>query len=247
MNDDRLSTFRALHAQGFFVVPNPWDIGSATMLAGMGFKALATTSWGFATAIGLRDQQVTRDQLLLHAEALASAVDVPLNVDSERLFADDLVGVARTVELLAATGAAGCSIEDYDPATDTIDEVTKAAERVAAAAEAARRHGIVLTARAENFFYGINDLDDTIARLVAYRDAGADVLYAPGLTTLTQIADVIAAVERPINVLRLPTGPSLSELADAGVRRVSTGGALARTAYTAMRAAAKEILDQTPA
>ncbi len=246
MNDDRLVRFRALHEQGMFVMPNPWDVGSAVILAELGFPALATTSAGFATSLGKRDQQVTLDELLVHAERLAAAVDIPLNVDSERCYADDLQGVAHTVELLAATGAAGCSIEDYDPATGAIDARSHAAERVAAAAESARRNGIVLTARAENHLYGVTDLDDTIGRLCAYRDAGAEVLYAPGLVDIGQIAAVVREVGAPINVLRLPGAPSLGELAAAGVRRVSTGGGLAREAYGSLRTIAKELLAEQP-
>jgi 2-methylisocitrate lyase-like PEP mutase family enzyme len=246
MNDDRLIRFRALHERGTFVMPNPWDVGSAVILAELGFLALATTSAGFATSIGKRDQQVTLDELLVHAEQLAGAVDVPLNVDAERCYADDLGGVARTVELLAATGAAGCSIEDYDPATGAIDDRGKAAERVAAAAESARQHGIVLTARAENHLYGVTDLDDTIGRLCAYRDAGAEVLYAPGLIDIVQIAAVVREVGAPINVLRVPDAPNLDELAAAGVRRVSTGGGLARAAYSSMRRIAEELLAAHP-
>ncbi|MEO5900071.1 MAG: isocitrate lyase/phosphoenolpyruvate mutase family protein [Ilumatobacteraceae bacterium] len=246
MNDDRLARFRSLHERGMFLMPNPWDVGSATMLAERGFPALATTSAGFAWALGKQDQQVTFDELLTHAEALAAAVDVPLNVDAERCYADDLAGVARTVELLAATGAAGCSIEDYDPATKAIDERAKAVDRVAAAAQSAHEHGIVLTARAENVLYGLGDLDDTIARLCAYRDAGAEVLYAPGLVDIAQIALVVREVGRPINVLRMPGAPSLPDLAATGVRRISTGGSLAKAAYATLRAGASEMLAAMP-
>src|SRR6185436_9355368 len=170
--------FRALHAaDGAFVMPNPWDIGSARLLATCGFEALATTSAGFAWALGKHDQNVTRDELVAHVIALAAATELPLNVDSERLYPDDPGGVAETVRLLADAGAAGCSIEDYDPATGSIDEVGPAAERVATAVAA--KGDVVLTARCESHLYGGADIDDTIARLVAYRDAGADVVYAP--------------------------------------------------------------------
>src|SRR6478735_11087768 len=178
--------FRALHHSGTFVMPNAWDIGSARILAGLGFPALATTSSGHAASLGKRDQQVTRDELLVHAEQLAAAVDVPLSIDAERCFADTPAGVAETVSMLSETGAAGCSIEDFDPATGAIDDIGDAAERVAAAAEAAHRSGMVLTARSENLLYG-KPLDDAIARLVAYRDAGADVVYAPGLINADDI------------------------------------------------------------
>lgn len=239
----RRDRFRELHAAGTFVMPNPWDIGSATMLARLGFPALATTSGGHAASLGKRDQEVTRDELLAHAAALAAAVEVPLNVDAERCFADTPAGVAETVHLIGGTGAAGLSIEDYDPVAKRIEDRAVAVERVAAAAEAARAHGLVLTARAENQLYGVGDLDDTIARLQAYREAGAEVLYAPGLTEPADIARVVAEAGGPVNVLARPTGPPVPALADLGVRRISTGGALARAAYKALQAAARELLD----
>jgi 2-methylisocitrate lyase-like PEP mutase family enzyme len=236
--------FRELHAAGLFVMPNPWDVGSAKLLASLGFQALASTSAGFAWASGKLDQQVTRDELVAHVSVLTAAVDLPLNVDSERCYPDDPGGVAETVALLAEAGAAGFSIEDYDPAADRIDDVALAAERVAVAAAAAQglADPLVLTGRAENHIRGVDDLDDTIARLVAYRDAGADVVYAPGLKDLGQIARVVEAVGVPVNVLALPAGPPVSELASVGVRRVSTGGALARAAYGALVAGARELL-----
>ena len=234
--------FRALHESGLFVMPNPWDIGSARLLASMGFPALATTSLGHAASLGKPDQGVTRDELLAHVEVLAAAVDLPLNVDAERCFADDPAAVAETVTLIAEAGAAGCSIEDYDPARGTIDEVDVAAERVAAAVEAAHRHGMTLTARAENHLYGIDDIGDTIARLRAYRSAGADVLYAPRLTDAGQIRQLVEATDAPVNVLAMRHGPPVSALAELGIRRVSTGGPLARAAYGALRRAADELL-----
>src|SRR5215471_8188159 len=240
----RRDRFRELHASGTFVMPNPWDIGSATMLARLGFPALATTSGGHAASLGKRDQEVTRDELLVHAAALAAATDLPLNVDAERCFADTPAGVAETVHLIAGTGAAGLSIEDYDPAAKRIEDAVVAVERVAAAAEAARAHGMVLTARAENLLYGLGELDDTITRLQAYREAGADVLYAPGLTEPADIARVVAEAGGPVNVLARPNGPPVPALAELGVRRVSTGGALARAAYKALQAAARELLDE---
>jgi 2-methylisocitrate lyase-like PEP mutase family enzyme len=240
---ERRHLFRELHArEGIFVLPNAWDAGSARLLASLGFEALATTSAGLAWSLGKRDQAVTRDELLTHVAALAAAVEVPLSVDSERCFADTAAGVAETARLLGDAGASGCSIEDYDPATGEIDDVARAAERVAAAAEAARLAGITLTARAENHLYGRGDLDDTIERLTAYRDAGADVVYAPGLREPAQIAAVVDAVAVPVNVLLLPAGPSVGELGALGVRRASTGGALASAAYGAMLAGAREIL-----
>lgn len=241
MTTDRYQQFRALHATGTFVMPNPWDSASARLLASLGFPALATTSSGHAATLGRTDQHVSREELLAHAEAIARAVDIPLNVDAEHCFADDPAGVARTVELLAQTGAAGCSIEDYDPVRQGIEPVEVAVERVAAAAQVASSHGLVLTARAENHLYGGGDLDDTIARLSAYGAAGADVLYAPGLVHLDEIARVVAEVGRPVNVLLLARGPSVPELATVGVRRISTGGALARVAYGALVRAGREL------
>ena len=227
-------------------MPNPWDVGSARLLQAAGFEALATTSAGFAWSLGKLDQNVSRDQLVAHVAALAAATALPLNVDSERCFPADPGGVARTVELLAEAGAAGFSIEDYNPDSSTIDNVAAAAERVAEAAEASRRQDepLVLTGRAENHIRGIDDLDDTIARLIAYRDAGADVVYAPGLTELEQIARVVQAVEVPLNVLTLPSAPSVAELAAAGVRRVSTGSLLAGVAYGALLEGARELREE---
>ena len=237
---DVRSRFRELHADGIFVMPNPWDVGSAKLLASMGFHALATTSAGLAWSLGKLDMQVTRDELVPHVAQVAAATELPLNVDSERCFPDEPGGVAETVRLLAEAGAAGCSIEDYDPATDAIDPIEVATERVAIAAEASP---LVLTARAENLLHGIDDLDDTIARLVAYRDAGADVVYAPGLADLGSISRVVEEVGIPVNVLALPNGPTVTELGAAGVRRVSTGGALAKAAYGALLAGASELRD----
>lgn len=243
MITDVRDRFRELHTSGLFIMPNPWDAGSARLLAAMGFPALATTSSGHAATLGRDDQQVGRDELLAHAAALVTAVDVPVNVDAERCFADDPAGVAETVRHIGATGAAGCSIEDYDPVTGRIDDATVAVERVAAAATAAHAVGMVLTARAEQHLYGIADLDDTIARLCAYRDAGADVVYAPGLTVLDDIARVVTATGGAVNVLALPSGPPVGVLASVGVRRVSTGGALCRAAYAAAMDGATELLD----
>ena len=240
---DRCAGFRALHERNrLFLMPNPWDVGSARLLAALGFEALATTSQGFAWSIGKRDQTVTRDELVEHVAAVAAATPLPLNVDSERLYPDEPGGVAETVRLLADAGAAGCSIEDYDPAVGGLDDVTVAAERVGAAA--AVKGDVVLTARCESHLYGGSDPDDTIARLVAYRDAGADVVYAPGLTDLDQIARVVEAVQIPLNVLALPSTPSLAELASAGVRRVSTGSLLAGVAYGALLEGARELREE---
>ena len=238
---ERQARFRELHADGIFVMPNPWDAGSAKLLASMGFEALATTSAGLAWSLGKLDMQVTRDELVPHVAQLAAATPLPLNVDSERCFPDEPGGVAETLRMLADAGAAGCSIEDFDPATGEIESVDVAAERVAIAAEAAP---LLLTARAENHLHGVDDLDDTIARLVAYRDAGADVVYAPGLADLGSIARVVEEVGIPVNVLALPNGPTVAELGSAGVCRVSTGGALAKAAYGALLAGAGELRDQ---
>jgi 2-methylisocitrate lyase-like PEP mutase family enzyme len=227
-------------------MPNPWDAGSARLLASAGFEALATTSAGFAWSLGKLDQAVTRDELVAHVASLTAATDLPLNVDSERGYPDEPGGVTRTVELLAEAGAAGFSIEDYDPASGVMEDVERAAERVAEAAEASRRQDepLVLTGRAENHIRGVDDLDDTIARLVAYRDAGAEVVYAPGLTGLEQIARVVDAVRIPLNVLALPTAPTMAELASVGVRRVSTGSLLASAAYGALLAGAQELREE---
>jgi 2-methylisocitrate lyase-like PEP mutase family enzyme len=236
--------FHELHARNaLFVMPNPWDVGSARLVAALGFEALATTSAGLAWALGKLDNQVTRNELVDHVAALAAATELPLNVDSERCFPDDPGGVAETVRLLGEAGAAGSSIEDWNPAAGRIEDEALAVDRVAEAAEAAHAFDppLVLTGRAENHLHGIDDLDDTIARLVAYRDAGADCVYAPALTTAEQISAVVDAVGVPVNVLALPVAPPVPALAELGVRRVSTGGLLAAAAYGALAAAAREL------
>jgi 2-methylisocitrate lyase-like PEP mutase family enzyme len=242
---ERRARFRALHArERIFVMPNPWDVGSAKLLAALGFEALATTSAGLAWSRGKLDQTVTRDELVEHVALIAAATELPLNVDSERCYPDDPGGIPRMVSLLAGAGAAGFSIEDYDPTSGRIEDVAHAAEKVAIAAEAAHSQPdpLVLTARAENHIRGVDDLGDTIERLLAYRDAGADVLYAPGLSTLEEIRDVVEAVAgTPVNVLALGHGPTVAELAAAGVRRVSTGSALAAAALGALSEAAREL------
>lgn len=227
--------FRSLHESGFFVLPNPWDRGSARMLEELGAKALATTSAGFGRAIGKDDQEVSRDELVEHVANITSFVDVPLNVDSERLFPDQPGGISRTVDMLAEAGAAGVSIEDYDPATDSIDPIAKAVDAVREAVEACARHDIVLTARAENYLYGHQDLDDTITRLMAFRDAGAEALYAPGVVDPVEIELIVSETSAPVNVLALPAAPSIGELAALGVRRASTGSILYNTAAAAAR------------
>jgi 2-methylisocitrate lyase-like PEP mutase family enzyme len=235
--------FAQMHQTGCFVMPNAWDVGSARILASLGFEAIATTSSGHAASLGRMDQRVNLEELLAHVGALVDAVDLPVSVDAERGFANDPAGVAITVEMIAGTGAAGISIEDYDPDSG-IDPIDVALERVTAAAEVTRSTGMVLTARAENHLYGVDDLDDTIARLIAYRQAGADVVYAPWLADIRDIERVVTETAAPVNVLARVDGPSVAELADVGVRRVSTGGALAFAAYGAMTAAANELLSE---
>lgn len=239
---DRTARFRALHERGFFVMPNAWDVGSAVRLEQLGFPAIATTSFGHAASLGKRDQQLTFDEVCDHVARVTAAVSIPVSVDSERLFATATDGVAENVDILAGLGAAGVSIEDYDPARGAIDPVEQAADRVAAAAEAAYLHGMILTARAENHLYGAGDLDDTINRLLVYARAGARCVYAPGLTDLAEITEVVDALDVAVNVLLLPEGPAPVLLADLGARRASTGGSLARTAYDAMERAATALL-----
>jgi 2-methylisocitrate lyase-like PEP mutase family enzyme len=226
------------------LLPNPWDVGSATLLAALGFEALATTSSGFAATLARLDGSVTRDEALAHGAAIAAATELPVTADLENGFADDPAGVADTVRLAVDAGLAGCSIEDYTGDRDApIYDAAPAAERIAAAAQAAHAGPVhlVLTARAENHLHGRPDLDDTIARLQAYGDAGADVLYAPGLTRLEDIRRVAAEVGRPINVLTFPGVPPVAELAAAGVARISVGGAFAFAAIDALAEAAREL------
>jgi 2-methylisocitrate lyase-like PEP mutase family enzyme len=245
--DARRARFAELHARDeLFVMPNPWDAGSARLLASLGFEALATTSQGFAWSLGLLDQEVSRDELIAHVRDLSAATELPLNVDSERCYPDDPGGVTETVALLANAGGAGFSIEDYDPVADRIDDIGLAAERVREAAEANRSLStpLVLTGRAENHIRGVQNLDDTIARLIAYREAGADAVYAPGLRTIEEIRTVVDAVRCPVNVLSIPGTPTIAELGAAGVRRVSTGSALASRAFGALYASAKMLREK---
>ena len=241
--------FLALHHGGpLLLLPNAWDAGTAKLFAGMGYAAVATTSAGHASTLGRLDGKVTLDEIVEHAAALAAAVDIPVSVDFENGFADDPAGVAANVFRLAATGVAGCSVEDFTRrADDPIYDVALAAERVAAAAEAAHGSGsgprLVLTARAENLLHGRTDLDETIARLQAYQAAGADVLYAPGLRAIDDIRRVVASVDLPVNVLALPGVPPVAELAAAGVRRVSVGSAFSLVALSATVDAARELLE----
>jgi 2-methylisocitrate lyase-like PEP mutase family enzyme len=228
------------------LMPNPWDPGSARLLASLGFEALATTSAGFAATLGRLDGSVTRDEALAHAAAMVAATDLPVSADLENGFADEPEGVAETLRLAVAAGLAGCSIEDFTGREDApIYDPALAAERVRAAAEVAHAGPVrlVLTGRAENHLHGRTDLADTITRLQAYREAGADVLYAPGLTRLEDIRAVVTSLDRPVNVLLRPRGPSVSELAAAGVRRLSIGGALAFSCLGALVEAARALRD----
>jgi len=237
--------FLALHRPGSpLLLPNPWDLGSARILASLGFEALATTSSGFAATLGLPDGSVTRDQAIGHAAEIARATPLPVSADLENGYADDPQEVAGTVSAAIAAGLAGCSIEDYSGHADApIYDSSLAAERVAAAAQAAHSgpRRLVLTARAENHIRGREDLSDTIARLQRYADAGADVLYAPGLTRASDIRDVVRSVGRPVNVLALADAPGVAELADLGVARISVGGAFAFAALGALADAAREL------
>jgi 2-methylisocitrate lyase-like PEP mutase family enzyme len=245
----KVAAFRALHAApGAFVIPNPWDVGSARILASLGFTALASTSAGAAFAMGLRDGALGRDAILANAAAIAAETDLPVNADLENGFGDAPADAALTIRMAAEAGLAGGSIEDAgDASSRRIYNFDHAVERVAAAVEAARAapSGFVLTARAENFLYGRPDLDDTIRRLQAFEKAGADVLYAPGLPDLDAIRTVCAAVSKPVNILantRIP-GLSVAMLAELGAKRISLGGTLSRTILGSLVRAARELRD----
>jgi 2-methylisocitrate lyase-like PEP mutase family enzyme len=243
----KVAAFRALHERpGAFVIPNPWDIGSARILAGLGFEALATTSAGAAFAMGVLDGALGRDAILANAGAIAGATGLPVNADLENCFADAPEAAAETIRRAAAAGLAGGSIEDAD-ASLAIYPFDQAVERVAVAVEAASAApaGFVLTARAENFLRGRPDLDDTIRRLQAFEKAGADVLYAPGLPDFDAIRTVCAAVSKPVNILantRIP-GLSVAVLAELGAKRISLGGTLSRTILGSLVRAASELRD----
>lgn len=236
--------FKGLHAGKPFIIPNPWDAGSARVLAALGFKALASTSSGFAFTLGRRDGKATLEEVVEHARTLDRATDLPLSVDLENGHGRAPEDAARAIRRIAETGAVGGSIEDYDRDGLFIYEVAHAAERVAAAVEAARRlpFPFMLTARAENFIRGNPDLHDTIARLQAYERAGADVLYAPGLGTVEQIRAVCSSMSKPVNVLARP-GLSFAQVVEAGAQRVSVGGSLTWVAVKAMAEAATSIRD----
>lgn len=245
--DDKYEAFKALHARpGTFVIPNPWDAGTARILTALGFEALATTSAGYAFSIGQRDSSagVTRDGILTNAREIVEATDLPVSADLEDGYGRSPETCAETIRLAAGAGLAGGSIEDAtgDP-DDPIYEFDLAVERVAAAVEAARASRFLLTARAENFIRGRPDLDDTIRRLQAFEAAGADVLYAPGLPSLEAIRQVCASVSKPVNVLAGGAAYSVEELAAVGVKRISVGGSLARAALGAFLRAAQEIKD----
>ena len=242
----KAAVFQALHQRdGAFVIPNPWDVGSARLLAALGFEALATTSFGFAIALGRRDGAVTLDEKIAHYRMLCAATNCPLSADLENGFATEPSKAAEAIGKAAQAGVVGGSIEDYsgDPA-DPIYDFALAVERVHAAAETAHAldFPFILTARAENLLRGCPDLDDTIRRLQAFANAGADVLYAPALTTLDEVRAVVDAVDKPINVLAPPLrGVTVAQLAAAGVKRISTGGALARVTVAALLSAGREM------
>jgi methylisocitrate lyase len=240
--------FRDLHRAGCFVMPNPWDLGGAKVLVQLGFPAVATTSCGFAWALGVRDHAVTLEQKLTHLREMTAAVDVPVNADFEKGFAVKPADVAANVTAAAATGIAGLSIEDStgDPSNPLFD-VTLAVERIRAAREALDKTGtgVLLTGRSEGFLVGRFDLADTIRRLQAYAEAGAECLYAPGLRTVAEITAVVEAMApRPVNALVGSDFATVEALARIGVRRISVGGALARAAWTGFLQAAKEIAER---
>ncbi|MFL5240780.1 MAG: isocitrate lyase/phosphoenolpyruvate mutase family protein [Gemmataceae bacterium] len=242
--------FRALHERdSAFIIPNPWDIGTARVLAHLGFEALATTSMGYAFSVGQRDNTIDRDRMMMHVAAIASATDLPVSADLENGYGDAPKTVGETIRLAAAAGAVGGSIEDASGRPDLpLYDKDQAAERIRAAAEAARALGFpfTLTGRAENHLHGRPDLKDTIARLQAYQEAGADVLYAPGLTSQDDIAEVVRSVNRPVNVLMGLQGVpfSLADLKALGVRRISVGSALCRAALGAFLRAGREMREQ---
>jgi 2-methylisocitrate lyase-like PEP mutase family enzyme len=247
---EKAARFRALHeAPGAFVIPNPWDAGSARILAGLGFEALATSSGASAGILGRRDGKVTREEALAHARAIVAATDLPVSADLEKGFGDAPAVAAETIRLAAEVGLVGGSIEDAtgDP-LNPIYDFELAVERVRAAAEVARSlpAPFMLTARAENFLHGRRNLDDTIRRLRAFEAAGAEVLYAPGLRDLASIRTVTAAVSRPVNVVMSAADPSITvaQLAEAGVKRISVGGALSRLALAAFLKGAREMKEQ---
>ena len=247
VHDERIAEFQRLHSSGCFVMPNPWDVGSARALEQMGFKALATTSAGFAWTLGRTDTQATRDEVLEHLRSVVDAVEVPVNADFEGGYAVEPEGVAANVKLAVETGVAGLSIEDAsgDP-SDPLLEVGLAVERVRAARQAIDEsgRGVVLTGRSEGFVCGRPDIDETIRRLTAYAEAGADCLYAPRIDDLEHVSAIVAAVApKPVNLLINAPFTTAAEAAQLGVRRISVGGTLARTAWGGFLAAAREIAE----
>jgi 2-methylisocitrate lyase-like PEP mutase family enzyme len=246
--DDRVAAFRRLHSSGCFVMPNPWDVGSAKVLEQMGFKALATTSAGFAWTLGRADNHVTLDEVLEHLRLVANAVSVPVNADFEGGFAVDPEQVSANVKLAVATGIAGLSIEDSSSVgVEPLFEFELAVERVRAARQAIDETGtgVVLTGRSEGFVVGRPDIDETIQRLRAYAEAGADCVYAPRIGTVEQVAAIIAAVSpKPVNLLINAPFMTVREAASLGVRRISVGGTLARTAWDGFLEAANEIAEE---
>ena len=245
---EKAQSFLALHAGDTpLLMPNPWDRGSAKLLQSMGFVALATTSSGFAATLGRLDGSVTQQEAIDHAAWIAAGTDLPVSADLEDCFAAEPAGVAQTIALALDAGLAGCSVEDSTRRADApIYDRVQAAERVAAAAQIAHAGPVhlVLTARAENYLHGRPDLADTIARLQSYQEAGADVLFAPGVVALDELRQLVASVDRPVNALALASAPSVAELAEIGVGRISVGGAFAFAALGTLAQAARELLDQ---
>ena len=243
----KITKFRALHeGPGAFIIPNPWDVGTARILASLGFEALATTSAGFAFSNGVKEGVVSKEEALTHCREMVAATDLPVSADLEKGFGDQPEDVADTIRDAAATGLAGCSIEDHTNRRDNpIFDFDLAVERIAAAVDAKQNlpNDFVLTARCENFLWGRPDLEDTIKRLQAFERAGADVLYAPGLHDLDTIRTVCASVAKPVNVVMGMPGATfgMSELADVGVKRVSVGSALFRAAFGTFVRAAREM------
>jgi len=246
---ERRQSFKALHASGCFIIPNPWDVGSARYLQGLGFKALASTSSGYAWSRGRPDGAVSRDDVLAHLREMVAATDLPVNADFESGYAPDAQGVYESVRLAIETGVAGISIEDASgDSAKPIRPLEEALARLKAARRAIDDAGgdVMLIGRAENFLHGVQDLGDTVARLKAYADAGADCLYAPGIRTPEQISAVVAAVApKPVNLLIGSSSPlTLQDVAALGVRRISVGGALARSAWGGFMQAAQRLAEQ---
>ena len=245
---DKCEAFRKLHeAKDAWIIPNPWDVGSARVLESLGFKALATTSSGFAFTLGHADGEVSLEEKIQHCEKLAAATTIPINADFENGFSDDIDEMQANIFKLIKTGIAGFSIEDFSREGKQLYGFQESVTRIEAAVAAIRSSGVsvMLTARAENLLRGVNDLEDTIARLQAYANAGADVLYAPGINTLDQLQQVCSAVDKPFNVLAsFLRGNSLEQMSAAGATRVSVGGALSSAVLSPLLSAGKEMLDQ---